>query len=256
MTKALQNMFKRMGMIIGLFLLAVLIISAAQKKQQSTPVETIVHIKPLESGHSLVTAKDIRLTIERTFGQTLEEQPIAVLDVELVEKVLRKDPFLKDVDVYLDAERQLHIDIEQREPLLRVRDKHNQQYYLDDFGNRLPLSDHFTARVLVATGAIPSFIEEYKTENRHALKHVFELAQIINKDPFYAPMIEQIHVKRNNELVIIPKLGKQKILLGKPGEYVQKLKKLKIFYHEGIPYAGWDRYKEINLEYNGQVVCR
>jgi len=35
-----------------------------------------------------------------------------------------------------------------------------------------------------------------------------------------------------------------------------KFTRLKIFFKEGLPYEGWDKYSEINLIYNGQVVCR
>ncbi|MEO0044740.1 MAG: hypothetical protein RL329_4189, partial [Bacteroidota bacterium] len=35
-----------------------------------------------------------------------------------------------------------------------------------------------------------------------------------------------------------------------------KLKRVKIFYQEGIPYEGWKKYGIINVKYKGQVVCK
>ena len=36
----------------------------------------------------------------------------------------------------------------------------------------------------------------------------------------------------------------------------EKLDKLLVFYRKVMPEAGWDRYRRIDLEYNGQIVCQ
>ena len=54
----------------------------------------------------------------------------------------------------------------------------------------------------------------------------------------------------------LPLIGDQKIVLGSARKIEDKLHRLKIFYQQGMPYAGWNLYETINLKYNGQVVCR
>ncbi len=39
-------------------------------------------------------------------------------------------------------------------------------------------------------------------------------------------------------------------------EVREKFRKLKIFYTEAIPYEGWNKYEEISLKYDKQIVCK
>jgi cell division protein FtsQ len=68
-------------------------------------------------------------------------------------------------------------------------------------------------------------------------------------------LIEQIYVSNTGEFTLIPKVGDQKILFGNYTNVKDKLENLKIFYQEGMPYEGWQKYRTINLKYKGQVVC-
>ena len=119
----------------------------------------------------------------------------------------------------------------------------------------MPLSEHFTARVLVATGNIPPYVPNFLERERHLMKDVFRLTGLVNKDEFLAPLIDQIHVSNQGELTLIPKVGDQKILLGRIYGIDDKLKNLKIFYKEGVPYEGWRKFDTYNLKYKGQVVA-
>ena len=160
-----------------------------------------------------------------------------------------------NADVFVDAKNQVHIEIEQREPVLRIIDKNGLNYYLDKFGKKMPLSKHFTARVLVATGNIPPFDPDFLQRKKHILKDLFELTNIILKDEFLEPMMEQIYVTSEKEFELSPNLGDQKILLGKMDNIDDKLFYLKTFYKEAMPYKGWQKYKTINLKFKGQVVA-
>jgi cell division protein FtsQ len=72
-------------------------------------------------------------------------------------------------------------------------------------------------------------------------------------------LVGQIHLKKDGDFVLIPLVGGQKIIFGTAHtdeEVREKFKKLKIFYKEAIPYEGWDKYAEINLKYDRQIVCK
>ena len=75
-------------------------------------------------------------------------------------------------------------------------------------------------------------------------------------DPFYSALVEQIYLSNVGEYILIPKVGQQKIILGPYEEIEDKLERLKIFYKQGIPYEGWQKYKSINLKFKDQVVCK
>ena len=168
---------------------------------------------------------------------------------------MEDDPFVLNADVFVDAKNQVHIQIDQRIPVLRIIDKTGQNYYLDEFGTKMPLSKHFTARVLVATGNIPPFDPEFLERKKHVLKDLFELTAIILNDEFLEPMIEQIYVDDSQEFLLSPNIGDQKILLGDLANIDNKIFKLKTFYKEAMPFKGWQKYKIINLKFKGQVVA-
>jgi cell division protein FtsQ len=146
---------KRLGYLASFLLSAILVISAVEQKQESSASKLTIAIDPLANGRFLIDSSDVYKTIERSFGFDLVGQQIGNLNVERLERVLEADPFVLNADVYINAENQIDIEIQQREPVLRVIDENGLNYYLDKEGNKLPLSPHFTARVLVATGSLP-----------------------------------------------------------------------------------------------------
>jgi cell division protein FtsQ len=248
-------MVKRLAWIGFFFLIAVAIISAVEAKKGRTAADIFIKIATLPDGDSLINQQDVKVTIERSFGYNLLGIPVREIDVARVERVLENDPFILNADVFLDAKNQIHIEIEQREPILRIIDKNGLNYYLDKDGMKMPLSKHFTARVLVATGNIPPFDLDFLQKKKHILKDLFELTNIILKDDFLEPMIQQIYVNNSKEYELSPLIGDQKILLGKMNNIENKIFYLKTFYKEAIPYKGWQKYKTINLKIKGQVVA-
>lgn len=246
---------KRLAWIGFFFLIVVAIISAVETKKGKSARDIFIEIKELPDGDSLINQEDVKVTIERSFGYNLLGIPVREIDVARVERVLENDPFVLNADVFLDAKNQLHLEIEQREPILRIIDKNGLNYYLDKYGMKMPLSKHFTARVLVATGNIPPFDPKFLQRKKHILKDIFELTNIIIKDGFLEPMIEQVYVNNSKEYELSPILGDQKILLGNLDNIDDKIFYLKTFYKEALPYKGWQKYKTINLKFKGQVVA-
>ena len=50
-------------------------------------------------------------------------------------------------------------------------------------------------------------------------------------------------------------MGDFRIVLGKVEGCEERLEKLMLFLKDGIAKKGWNRYKEINLKFDNQVVC-
>jgi cell division protein FtsQ len=57
----------------------------------------------------------------------------------------------------------------------------------------------------------------------------------------------------------VPIVGDQKIVFGSAEseeEVENKCTRLKVFYKEVMPFEGWEKYEEINVKYEGQIVGR
>ena len=256
MTEESIKSLKRISVIGLILLVAALLISSIEKKSNRVISDLFIDIAPLPDSSNLINRGDIMLTIERSFGHQMIGIRIGEINVERVERVLEDDPFVMSANVHLNAKNQVNIEITQREPILRIIDKDGLSYYLDKHGEKMPLSKHFTTRVLVATGNIPSHVPEFMERKQHVLKDLFTMTLQILKDEFLQPFIEQVYVDGKKEYTLIPKIGKQKILMGKCTDLDNKFSRMKTFYNEGIPYAGWQKYSTVNLKYKGQVVCK
>ena len=206
--------------------------------------------------NDLIKEKDVRLIINRSQDEKIENKRLEELDVERIEQVLEQDPFIENAESFVDASDNLNLKIFQRQPILRIIDNNNLNYYLDKNGVKMPLSKYFSARVPIVTGAVPPYVSDFLRRKKYALKEVFNLVQILNADAFFAPMVQQIVVDAAGEFTIIPILGDQKIRIGTLDDIEGKLDRLKIFYKEGMPYEGWKKYNSISVKYQGQIVCK
>lgn len=251
-----NQVVRRLGWAAAVLLTLLLLASAIERKQGTSSLDVDIEIQALPGDKYLVNEEDIRQTIERSFGYDLTGMPIVELDVARIERVLQDDPFILDADAYVDARNKIKIKLTQREPILRIIDKNGLNYYLDEGGRKLPTSNHYTARVLVATGNIPPHVPDFLEREKHLLKDLFLLTKKVLNDPFYKVQVEQIYLSNGGEFTLVPKVGKHNILLGNFENVDDKLKRLKQFYANVIPYQGWQKYKTINLKFKKQVVCK
>lgn len=256
MIKAPRLRYDRIAWVVFILVVALVLYVAINRKKNTYAEGVQVEVVPLASGDILISERDVRQALLVSFGNTLEGTELARLEVERMERVLEQDPFVLDAETYIDQRNVFHVKIIQREPVLRVLDNNGGNYYLDKSGVKMPPSKNFAARVMVATGNVSPYTPEFREKKKNTLKDLFALTQALLADEFLASFIQQIHVNNAGEFVLVPLVGDQKIQLGSARKLDDKLNRLKIFYQQGMPYAGWRMYETINLKYSGQVVCR
>lgn len=237
-------------------LVMVMLVIMAQRKENIRAADVEIVISSLSSGDFLIKSEDVLSIIELAFGHQVIGVPLGELDMDRMERVLEAAPFVREADAYVDAEHLVHLEIQQREPVVRIIDRDGQQYYLDSTATKMQLSDHFTARVLVATGNIPPYDPNFPKMENNNLREVYELTKKVLSDELLSPLIAQIHIGGNNELQMIPTLGDQRIILGNTSHLDDKIFRLKVFYKEALSRMGWNKYKTINLKFKNQVVCK
>ena len=81
----------------------------------------------------------------------------------------------------------------------------------------------------------------------------------IEEDDFWQSEIVQIIARTTDsgalEVDLIPRSGAYTIRFGRLDNMEQKFDKLLKFYRKGLSRFGWDRYKTIDVRFEGQVVC-
>jgi cell division protein FtsQ len=178
------------------------------------------------------------------------------INIHKLENALKANPFIEFAKVYADMTGVIQVQIRQRVPVLRVVNMANLHFYIDGNGNKIPLSDNYTAKVLVASGFIEEdFSGRVDTLQTKMARDLFRTALYIKSDTLWDNQIEQLFVDLKGDIEMVPRVGGHKIILGSADSLKTKFRNLLVFYKKAIPKVGWDTYKTINLKYANQIVC-
>jgi len=178
------------------------------------------------------------------------------INLERIEKNIKNNPYIAFAKVYADMDGLIHVEVEQREPILRIINASDQDFYIDKNGLKMPVSSNFTANVLVANGKIlEHFSGKVDTLITVTAKDLYTTALFIRQDSLWDAQIEQIYVNDKNDIELIPRVGNQRVILGTADSLEVKMRNLMAFYKQAMPKIGWDTYKTINIKYTNQIVC-
>ncbi len=192
-----------------------------------------------------IQTKDIETLLRKEKLHPVDK-PLSEINTLEMEEAIRGNRLVKSVEVYATQDGSIVASIRQRNPVLRIMSHAEGSYYIDSERERMPISQNYTVYLPVATGNIS---EEY------AKSELYDFVMFVTNSPTWDAWIEQIVVGPKQKVQIIPRAGDFRVTLGTLDNYEEKLDKLKLFIEKGLNTVGWNRYSEISLEYNNQVVC-
>jgi cell division protein FtsQ len=243
-----------------------LIISLNKQSAQKTCTEVIINID--SNYHYSFLSRDSLFADINAAGIKLIGCNTKDIDLDLLEKTIEENIYVRNADVYSNLKGKLTIDILQRRPMLRIINSFGETYFLDEYGRIMPLKPSHASRVIIANGYITESkkdIEKFncdlelledtvKQQNQHY--KLFHIVKQIEKDSLFSAQITQIYINKDGAFELVPLLGDHIILIDNPLENLElKLENLRIFYTEGLNNVGWDRYDIVNISYDNQVVC-
>jgi cell division protein FtsQ len=253
------NMKRVRDAMIWLTLIAgisALLFFSIMRKSNAEVKTLVVEIEKINDGEQLISEKEIKQILQLAAGKTITKANIKSLNLRKLEAKLNKDKRIQRADLYFDSKNRLHAHIIQKKPIMRVIDEEGGEYYLDENGKQVPVTRGSAVRVPLVTGIRDTFsLVNTKSDRPSKLKQVFDIMKYVAKDPFLTVLIEQAHVEHDSigDIVLIPKLGREKLIFGDASDIQAKFDNLKIFYRDGMPKLGWSRYKSLNLKYSHQV---
>ena len=168
------------------------------------------------------------------------------IDVRKIEEALRQNPFVEKAECYKTQGAQVHITLEQRLPVVRVKADNGEDYYLDSHGAVMP-NTHYASDLVIATGSI---------SQKYAKKVLARIGNYVVKTPFWQSQIEQFNVLPDGSLEMVPRVGDHVVYFGRPTNMQQKLERLEKFYRYGLSVAGWNKYSYISMEFENQIICK
>lgn len=208
----------------------------------------------IPGGQYFIDKQEVDHIIEVT-SHSLVGRPIENINIQELEDKLKANPFIEFAKVYTEMDGVLRVEVSQRQPILRIMNHYDMDFYVDQHGLKIPLSPNFTARVLVANG----FIDELFTNHVDSLhtrlaKDLFKTADYIRRDSLWDAQIAQMYVNSDREIELIPRVGNQRVLIGNADSLSVKFSNLLAFYKQVLPKVGWDTYRIINVKYTNQVI--
>ena len=243
-------------LIIGL----IVTLGFIDRKEAVLPLKGLEVTVSQDDQNFFIDKMDVEQIIHER-GDTIVNEPASDLNIPALEQALNSHLAIANAEVYTTIDGEMKIDIQQRKPIVRIINKFMDSYYIDNTGKLMPLSDKFTARVLVVNGNIDESYSKYyqKTiaqieadtnlKKLTWLDEVYDLATFIQADTFWKAQIQQVFIDNSNEIELIPRVGDHRILLGDMTDLKAKFYKLLIFYLKGLNTTGWWKaYSVINLK--------
>lgn len=280
MKQKIQRLLRPAGIILGALVLVGLLAFSARSTNTTPVKELAVEVDAPEGVHFI----DENAVREQVLAATdaVIGAPIGDVDLVAIEEGLRHIGCVAKANVYHTMDGTLHVKVKQREPIVRVINADGSSYYIDREGWTMPLSDIYTARVLVVTGALfEPFAQSPPMDLLHASDslrrmtrsdEIFLLASTVNADPVWNALFDNASVDAVGEFELVPRIGGQRVKVGRlqgppfGGDarasskeirelLTVRLNKLRAFYQQGMPQSDWRMYSTIDTRFADQVVC-
>jgi len=229
----------------------VLLVAAVRVKNNKLCSDIVVDIDS-HGEKAFISEKDITEVLQKN-GVV---KGVVLSDVHpwLVEAELEKNAWIRDAQLFFDNNQVLTVKIAERLPIARIFAMDGSSFYIDTAGNKLPLSDKFSARVPVFT-AYPAVKKVMSAKDSVVVADVKHIAKYIQQDSFFMAQVGQVDVMPNGTYQLIPVLGNQVIKLGNGDDMEGKFSRLYAFYKQVWSKTGFEKYDTVDVQYAGQVVA-
>ena len=212
------------------------------------------------SMNRFVSKADVKKFLDKEYGEYVG-MPLDSIDLAKVEKIIDGRSAVNKSEAYTTRDGMLNVKVTQRTPVVRFQ-KSDGGFYADAEGFLFPLQSSYASRVQVIDGEIPlkansGYKGEITDEKERAwLEKVIDLVNYMENSRTWKDKIVQITVCDGGELIMVPREGTERFHFGQPDEIHEKFRKMETYYTAIVPAKGEKEYRVVNLEYEGQIVCR
>ncbi|MGV6829626.1 MAG: cell division protein FtsQ/DivIB [Flavobacteriales bacterium] len=226
--------------LIFITILIVFIYGFSNQRNEARKI-TKTTVNFLDENSNFITLNTVnKLLIQKKDSViNIDKETLALNEIE---QRLTNNPMIKKADVFISIDGVLGANIKQHNPIARVVSKLD--YYLDEEGNKMPLSKVFSARLPLVTGSV--------TGNQQLLK---KLIDKINEDEFMKKSVIGISIKDDASIKLKMRDQNFEIDFGKPIDIEKKFFNYKVFYKKAKKDSTLTSYNLIDLKYNNQVVA-
>lgn len=177
------------------------------------------------------------------------------MNLQEIEQKIHKNAYVENCDAFINNREYLTVKVKQKVPLFRVFHENGVSYYVDRMGIKFPISNTFTANVPIASGRITYDVDSLGVQKGQAIKDLITFFEFVNNDELYQALVSHVEVKSNGDLFFTPRTGKHAVNIGSTENLEDKMNRLVTFYKEGLNQGRWDKYKEVSVKYENQIIA-
>lgn len=161
-----------------------------------------------------------------------------------LEHTFSQSPYVDTACAKFNASGKLILTVIPRKPSLHVMAKNGEEYYLDRNGTTMPIGN-LKGNLTIATGNISKDFAKAK---------LAALGRCIQDSTFWKTEVQQIDVVNEHDVRLYTRIADHVIHLGNLDSIPGKLHRLQVFYQQGLPQTGWNKYESLSVEYQGLVI--
>jgi len=231
--------------------LVVLLVAAIGRRNHELCKDYVITIKGADK-NLFINEKDIKKLLNSGPNGKIKGEPITDFNLRKLEQIIKGNAWVKNANLYFDNREVLHIAVEEKEPVARIFTTAGKSFYIDNEGERMPLSEMMSARVPVFTNFPDKKV--LSTKDSALLSDVQKTASFILNDSFWMAQTEQIDITPDRTFEMIPTIGNHIVKLGKGDDIDKKFHRLLIFYQQVLSKTSFDKYNTVDVQYAGQVI--
>ncbi|MBW3545254.1 MAG: cell division protein FtsQ/DivIB [Bacteroidetes bacterium] len=249
-----QKVMEVLPWVTYILLIGACLIWISIRNQERTINKIVINIDNQINNYFLDDSDVVRLLSdggdEKILGASVEN-----LSLKILENRLKNHKFVSNTEVSTDFQGNLFVSITQSKPIARILRQDGPGAYVSKEGQVLPLSEKYTARVVLLSGEYTRKLWLDNLAETPYGQQLLALLQIIDQDPFWRAQIAEVNIDQKGDIRLYPQVTRQVIEFGKAENLEEKFEKLMIFYSRILPAKGWNTYQRVNLKYSKQIVC-
>lgn len=261
----MKPIFRRgLGLLVIVFFAAVWLLTAGMSARQRRALTCqgkgtldVVVTDSLE--RRFVGRSDVEKWLEEEY-RAYAGMPLDSVDLSRIEQIVGAHSAVRDAQAWLTDDGILHVQLSQRQPVVRFDDGKD-SYYADESGFIFPIPDQGKAPVPVVDGELPfKFPKGFKglPEDPAQIRWLLRIIALTEemKGTIWEKNISGIRVDGKENLVLIPREGRERFLFGPPVRVEEKFALMEAYYQSVAPSKEAGYYGVVDLRYRGQLVCR
>ena len=224
------------GLVVG-------IVAATKNRQANTCKGYVIKIE--NSGNKMLKEGVVKDFI-KTRNLDPTGQVCDSVDLEKIERELSTIPLVSEVECYMLENGKMMVEIGERMPLFHVKTNIS-DYCIDTKGQQMNTPKNLPEGIFKVTGDVTL---------EYAMQSLFPIIKYVTEDKAFAGEFHSMKVGGGNQISMKSKKFDYTVVLGTAERYEQKLDKLIRFRQYDKTGERQKMYKQIDLQFRGQVVCK